>query len=96
MSICLGKLPLRMLPHEAFNICIAESTVFFRSFALPKFGLTSTRSTASRRPVRHNSSMIYEPSRKVRPPGTKIFLYFLYLERYEKEQAMKNKTLVPD
>lgn len=67
-----GKFPLRIVPHEAFNIWMAASTVFWTSTNVPMAGFTSTISIASSLPVSFNFSTINAPSRNVNPPRTKI------------------------
>lgn len=65
-----GECPLLLCPTAALIMCIAASSVIFTSAAEPRLGLTSTTSTADSRCVLYDSSIIWIPSRNVKPPRT--------------------------
>jgi len=69
-EIFSGECPLLLYPTAALIMCIAASSVIFTSAGEPSLGLTSTTSTADNRCVLYDSSIIWIPSRNVKPPRT--------------------------
>lgn len=83
----LGVNPRRFCPNAAWIKCLAACSVSCTSFSVPILGFTSAKSMQFSRPVRWTSSIIWIPSRRVKPPRTVDIKRFIYGKKNSSKKA---------